>query len=498
VDDEGTTTYTYDALHRLTEVTYPDGSTTSYEYDPMGNRTSMTENGVTTTYTYDATDRLLSAGSITFTWDNNGNMLNKGAMSFTYDGANRLTQVISGTTTVEFAYDGDGRRTSKTVNGTATNYVYDTIAGLAYVLVEETGGSNTLYTYGADLIAMTDPGGTQQYYHYDGLGSTRNLTNGSGQEIASYSYDVFGGIRSMTGSPTNDFTFAGEQVDDETGLIYLRARYYDPEIGRFLSRDSFPGFAGTTQSLNRYAYAGNNPVNLVDPSGELAFGSLLIVAGLLALGAYIGAMMDPPQVGEQAPPNENRRVLRNAVIDIAAGAITQPIKKGRALVSATVAGAKSIAKDISNNQPVDLRKAIAEAAIAGVTEAIVGKALYRADRPWYEVPGAKPRSLWAQLTGKHAQHEVQEHLARELLKWELRSLTDLTKDWLKTQLLKPAQSTLPSVQSLHPSTSRAELAGGGSGFGVGATVGNYVRFIDVLRQAGFNAANPQAPPSGSK
>lgn len=268
VDTEGTTTYEYDKLYRLTNVTYPDATFVAYQYDPMGNRTVMTTTLSVTTYTYDAADRLLTAGPTTFTWDADGNMLSKGGMTFTYDAANRLTRVISGTTTVDFVYDGDGRRASKTVNGTTTGYIYDTIAGLAYVLTEQTGGNTTLYTYGADLIAQTAPDGAQSYYHADGLGSTRALTGGSGQVTARYSYDVFGAVRSSSGLSSTAFKFAGEQTDDEIGLIYLRARYYDPSLGRFITKDRRGGRELQTQTLNRYIYAQNNPVNVIDPTGE--------------------------------------------------------------------------------------------------------------------------------------------------------------------------------------------------------------------------------------
>ena len=270
-DADGTTSYAYDPLSRLTQVAYPNGEAVTYAYDVAGNRTAMTStvSGVVT-YTYDAGDRLLSVGSTTATWDANGNMLTKGSTAYTYDAANRLTQVVSGTTTVQFTYDGDSNRASKTVNGTTTSYLYDLNLPLPQLLVETTGGQNTLYLYGADLIAYIAPDGTPIYYHHDGLGSIRLLSNTSGQSTASYAYDVFGALRSATGSATNHFLFTGEQSDDETGLVYLRTRYYDPALGRFITRDYFPGFAEAPQSLNRYVYCQNDPVNLTDPSGEIA------------------------------------------------------------------------------------------------------------------------------------------------------------------------------------------------------------------------------------
>jgi RHS repeat-associated protein len=255
----------------------------TYTYDPMGNRLSMTTPAGAITYTYDVADRLLSTSDGTaFTWDANGNMLSKGTTTYAYDVANRLTQVVSGTTTAQFTYDGDGKRFNKTANGTATHYLYDVNTSLPVVLAETTGGADTLYTYGADLTAMTAPGGAQTYYHYDGLGSVRNLSDGAGAVIASYTYSAFGNLRLLKGSSDNSFQFTGEQTDDETGLLYLRARYYDPSVGRFISRDPVPGMDIIPQTLNRYSYVQNNSPNSADPSGKIA---PLIVVGYLVLEA---------------------------------------------------------------------------------------------------------------------------------------------------------------------------------------------------------------------
>lgn len=120
-------------------------------------------------------------------------------------------------------------------------------------------GTNS-YVYGLDLISATDGAGVQTYYTYDGLGSTTDLTDGTGSRTDWYEYDVFGAIRDSGGSSANDWLFTGEQEDGDTGLYYLRARYYDPSIGRFLGRDPIP-------FINRYAYVGNNPTNWTDPSG---------------------------------------------------------------------------------------------------------------------------------------------------------------------------------------------------------------------------------------
>jgi YD repeat-containing protein len=167
----------------------------------MGNRATMVNSvSGTTNYTYDNADRLLTAGATAFTWDNNGNQLTKGAATYAYDVANRLTQVVNGGTTVQYAYDGDGKRASKTVNGTATSYAYDVNAALPVVLTETTSGIATTYLYGTDLLARYDNAGTPTYYHADGLGSVRALSNSAGQSVATYNYDAFGAVRQARSS----------------------------------------------------------------------------------------------------------------------------------------------------------------------------------------------------------------------------------------------------------------------------------------------------------
>jgi RHS repeat-associated protein/uncharacterized repeat protein (TIGR01451 family) len=294
-DLEGTTSYSYDDLYRLTQVVYPNSETVTYSYDPMGNRLSMnsTVHGLTA-YTYDVGDRLLTAGTTAFTWDANGNMTGKGNGVYTFDALDRLTQVVSGTTAVQFAYDGDGGRLQKTVNGILTSYVQDMAAPLPVVLVETTAGQSNRYLYGNDLTTQINQAGTATFYHTDGLGSTRALSNLPGQRTDAYSYDVFGAVRLHTGTASQPFTFTGEQADIETNLVFLRARYYDPQVGRFISKDSFPGFDIASQSLNRYTYSTNNPINASDPSGhfnlrQFGAGALDMLSGVGTVGTSIAA-----------------------------------------------------------------------------------------------------------------------------------------------------------------------------------------------------------------
>ena len=139
-------------------------------------------------------------------------------------------------------------------------------AGLPVVLQD---GTNT-YVYGLDLISTTDNAGAQTYHLYDGLGSTTGLVDGRGNGVASYGYDVFGAMRTQGGSSANHWLFTGEQRDSESDVYYLRARYYDPTTGRFLTQDPLPGWAGAPKTQNRYAYVLNNPVRYTDPFGLMS------------------------------------------------------------------------------------------------------------------------------------------------------------------------------------------------------------------------------------
>ncbi|MBI3977257.1 MAG: RHS repeat-associated core domain-containing protein [Chloroflexi bacterium] len=259
----GVTLYQYDALYRLTQVTYPDASVVTYTYDPVGNR--LSENG--TTYTYDDADQLLirSDGTI-FGYAANGNQTLRGADLSTYDHENRLTQSTIGLGTNVSVYNGDGLRTRHTQGLLAitTDYIWDIVPRLPVVLQD---GSRH-YVYGLGLLAaIGDADGSPTYYLQDGLGSVTGLTDLSGNLVATYEYDVFGAVRSQTGQTSNYWLYTGQQRDIESGLYYLRARSYDPAIGRFLSRDPFPMRVWQPSSLNRYVYALNNPANLVDPTG---------------------------------------------------------------------------------------------------------------------------------------------------------------------------------------------------------------------------------------
>jgi RHS repeat-associated protein len=171
---------------------------------------------------------------------------------------------------LQFVYDGDGNRVSKTVNGVTTKYLVDTnnLTGYAQVVEELQNGSvSKQYTYGLDLISQRQSSGVS-FYNYDGHGSVRGLSNNLGNLTDTYSYDAFGALIEKTGNTDNNYLYAGEQFDSDLEFYYNRARYLNVETGRFISQDSYEGVSNDPKSLHKYVYVGNNPVDLIDPSGN--------------------------------------------------------------------------------------------------------------------------------------------------------------------------------------------------------------------------------------
>ncbi|MCU7862199.1 MAG: hypothetical protein KZQ86_20770, partial [Candidatus Thiodiazotropha sp. (ex Lucinoma kastoroae)] len=275
------TQYGYDDLYRLTDETISSGQTVSYsasyQYDGVGNRTYSTIDGVQTVYTYDDNDRLTQQGGTRYTYDNNGNtlteILDTNTITSGYNAKNQLISVEQGGVTTSYGYNADGIRTSKSEGGVTTTFIVDENRDYAQVLIEDNGTGTVSYTYGDDLISQTRSGATS-FYHYDGLGSTRSLTNSLGNLTDTYDYGAFGEILNQTGSTENEYLFAGEQFDSSLDQYYLRARYYDPSQGRFTQQDTWMGNNYDPITLHKYLYANADPGNMVDPSGNFSLGSM--------------------------------------------------------------------------------------------------------------------------------------------------------------------------------------------------------------------------------
>jgi RHS repeat-associated protein len=198
-----------------------------------------------------------------------------------------------------FVYNGDGDRVSQTNDSVTTSYIVNPVPSLAAVLSETTGANTTYYVYGHDLLYSLTTAGPH-YHHADSLGSTIATTDANGAVEQTFDYDIFGQVRSVSGSNGTKYTFTGEE-NDSSGLAYLRARYYDPTVGRFVSRDPYPMKATDTQTVNRYAYVKNNPTNSVDPSGQ--FPSWVRSAVRTTADWVIRAILNPVETVPDAGPN---------------------------------------------------------------------------------------------------------------------------------------------------------------------------------------------------
>lgn len=168
---------------------------------------------------------------------------------------------------VSFTYDAEGLRTSKTVNGEKTVFVWD---GDQLVMeLSESGKVQKRYVRGNDLIYADKGAGTvKQYYIKNPHGDVVQLTDENGKVIKTYEYDSFGNEVNPDRKDDNPFRYCGEYYDKETDTIYLRARYYQPYLGRFLTRDTYTGEEDDPLSLHLYTYCGNDGVNRIDPGGH--------------------------------------------------------------------------------------------------------------------------------------------------------------------------------------------------------------------------------------
>jgi RHS repeat-associated protein len=330
-------TFTYDQLNRLTAMNVGTGSY-SYQLGPTGNRTSATEgNGRSLTWNYDGIYRLTNEtissdpannnGSATYgldpvgnrlsatstlpginpiagtynaddeisseTYDANGNVLSAEGITYTYDSQNQMISETGNGKVITMVYDSFGNRVSKTVNGVTTQYlVEDDVnpTGLPQVVEELVNGVITRqYTYGLQRISenqIVNGAWTPSFYVYDGGGSVRQLIDSAGTVTDEYEYDAYGNSFTKSGTTPNNYLYRGEQYDSDLGLYYLRARYYNPNTGRFLSRDPEAGKPIDPKTLHKYLYVGGDPVDWIDPRGRASITEEEETTGFASLEEY--------------------------------------------------------------------------------------------------------------------------------------------------------------------------------------------------------------------
>jgi RHS repeat-associated protein len=239
------TDYDYDALNRLLSITQSDGGRTTYTYDVRGNRLSLTNTASTEPIMADT--------------------------SYNYDLQNILTSVTKEGSATRFEYYASGLRFLKSTGNSHTQVNYDFNGQV--ITEEKLNGSSIIqkanFVRGDRVLVKKDKTASKDYYYlYNGHGDVVQIVDTSGNLVNNYSYDEWGNITSQTEGTSNPFKYTGEIYDEETGLYYLRARYYDPSIGRFLNEDTYEGQINNPLSLNLYTYVENNPLTHVDPTGH--------------------------------------------------------------------------------------------------------------------------------------------------------------------------------------------------------------------------------------
>ncbi len=298
-------TYTYDALGRM--VSSNDGTgAISYQYDQIGNITN--KGNLSYTYAQNGAGphavTAVSDGSA-MTYDNNGNMATYQTTAktqyYTYDTTNRLTKVEAkdaGTTTkytvVDYTYDGDGGRTTKVLyvrNGSTTTLVGTNYVGDVY---EESNGVRTDFIYMGNMRIAAFDGTHARWFIGDHLGSTSTVLDETSAVKEKIEYTPWGEVKSYENfgntSEVAWLYFTGKKLDVETGLVYFGARFYNPKLGRFITPDTIVQSPYNPQTLNRYTYCNNNPVNLVDPTGHSWF-KKVFGGGSGTAAAIIGAVV---------------------------------------------------------------------------------------------------------------------------------------------------------------------------------------------------------------
>ena len=287
-----TTEYEYDALRRLTRETYKDGlgiviMQLTHSYDAAGNRQSTATAGDIVLFTYDNADKLLSQGTKTYSYDINGNLVSRSdgssTTNFLFNAKNMLERVDSAGVITSYLYDPLNTLVGKNGLSGSIRYLADSnnLSGVSQLINEYVPSATLLneYTYGGNLIGQ-NRAGVKSYAHRDAGQNIRLLSDNAGDLANSYDYLGYGQVYNKAETVENVYQFAGERIQPESGLLYLRARFYDPDSGRFMSRDTFQGNIENPISLHRYLYANANPISFVDPTGNVSLAGLMVAQGI--------------------------------------------------------------------------------------------------------------------------------------------------------------------------------------------------------------------------
>jgi RHS repeat-associated protein len=256
--------YEYDPVNRLLVANNSAEPNENYSYDEVGNRRDSHLSG---RYAYEPFNKLIQTDTNSYTYDANGNLIAKVdaevATNFIWSEENQLTQVVlPNRVVVSYKYDALGRRIQRTSNGGENErYVYDGQDVLLDLNADWSVATTYLNAPGIDNhLRQTSATTGVRYYLTDHLGSTVAMTDTTGNIVEQLTYDSFG---NSTGNSLTRYTYTGREFDPDTGLMYYRARWYDPQVGRFISEDPI----GLSGGINPFAYVHNAPINNTDPMG---------------------------------------------------------------------------------------------------------------------------------------------------------------------------------------------------------------------------------------
>ncbi len=346
------TNYQYDEVGRLSQKIMGNGSTVSFEYDSAGRLISKTDRDINSTivaryvytldengnrtsidmsqpllpvigavndsFIYNEGNQLVSGGDATYAYDGKGRRIERAngsnTIQYTYNFLDRLTQVEDGINIDKYIYTSGGNLISSIRNGLETRYLLDLNGGMDNILaeMEDDNSIQKYYVYGDGLLyAFNASTGERLYYHYDPVGNTVATSDSSGDLVDQYAYLPFGKLSEKDETSENLFTFVGKYgvIQEDNGLYYMRARFYDPDTRTFLSKDPVKGSMAISQTLNIYAYALNNPLRFSDPKGEFILGGVgelaLALAAVSAI-SYVGIQF-AGWAAEKISDNDNLR-----------------------------------------------------------------------------------------------------------------------------------------------------------------------------------------------
>lgn len=466
VSNGKTITFTYNELNEL--IREDNGvlnKTIVYTYDVGGNildkkeyqYTTDTLGEVTSTksYTYGDVnwkDKLTAYDGKAITYDAIGNPLTYDGNTYSWEGGRRLKGITGNNNNISYKYNDSGIRTEKTVNGAKTEYILsgDKVLSEARTY-EEANYERIHYTYDAsnNLVSMNiwDHRGSktngEYYYIRNAQGDIIGLTDVSGTQVVTYNYDTWGKLISIEGNLTvgqkNPYRYRGYRYDNETGLYYLNARYYNPEWGRFINADALAGEKGTLLSHNGFAYCFNNPVNMEDPTGYIAW--WIIGAGVGAIaGGIVGAIISKKKTGTV----NWKYVAAGAGIGALGGAgLGYLAKTAYGVASAAISTAGAAAQRMENARKLGQQGEQA-ANIVKNTERI--KSLTNTAK--YRVPDALSKTTLTEI--KNVKYQALTNQIKDFVLWsEQEGLEFVLKTRLDTKISAPLQNLIDEGKIIH-------------------------------------------------